>query len=140
MITASNDSIKNKNRKRTFSLFEINSNNKDFLNKLDSNKKKEGFYCLNLIRNNLNSTRLEKIMIRKFKREKKKGDNNWISLKEQIDYSDLYIIFIITNIKYVYRTKVSSGWSRQILIQHSLFQLQYLYVQGASRYHYNLIR
>jgi hypothetical protein len=109
LIKVSNDSTKNNNKKRTFNLLEINKNNRDFLNKLDSSNKKEDFYYYSLIKNNLNSTKQEKIMTRKSNKEKKKEDKNWTSLKKQIDYFELYIILIITNIIHVYKTKVNFG-------------------------------
>jgi hypothetical protein len=76
LIKVSKDSINNKNRKRIYNLLEINNNNKDFLSRSDSNKRKEDFYYLNLKKSNLKSVKLEKIMIKKYNKEKKKENKN----------------------------------------------------------------
>lgn len=43
-------------------------------------------------------------MTRKFKRENKREEKNQINLKEQIDYSDLYIIYIKNIVKMIENT------------------------------------
>ena len=70
-------------------------------------------------------------MIRKFNRENKKEDNNWISLKKQIDYSDLNIILIVI-------IEISDMFIKQMLTLSDLSS--YLFSTHSSCSYINVFR